>query len=323
MTLVALHRLTVSDGLGRRRTPRGRIVAAELFLVSGVHVMLGQPEDGTLALVEALSGARAPEHGDVLIAGAPPSRDAAIRRRIGTLGPVPRLPEARRVRDAVGLALAARGEQRSEVASVLAPLGLEALGARPSESLSYAEARAVELALCLSTKNPAVLILFEPLSDIALPDPGLLVPRLRAAADAGACVVIATSSPADARTFGDSIYLLRGGRFVRALPGDGVALAAPHSLPLVAWVEPATGATSLRALVAALAVRSEIDHVRWDVASHGGGVVEVSGPDVDAVAVAIAEEATNHGVSIAAIGSAVPSLVEVQATLLTPVGVSR
>ena len=53
MTLVALQKLTASDRLGRRGAARGRIVSAELFLVAGIHVVLGQPEDGTLALVEA------------------------------------------------------------------------------------------------------------------------------------------------------------------------------------------------------------------------------------------------------------------------------
>jgi ABC-2 type transport system ATP-binding protein len=323
MTLVALQKLTASDRLGRRGAARGRIVSAELFLVAGIHVVLGQPEDGTLALVEALSGALAPEHGDVLVAGLAPSRDAAGRRRIGALGPVPRLPEAPRVSSAVGLALAARGEARDGALAMLEAFGLGPLAARAPASLSYAEARAVELALCLSTPNPALLVLFEPLSDITLHDVGAVSARLRAAAAAGACVVIATSSPADARTLGDSIYLLVRGRFVRALPGDGVALAAPHTLPLVAWIEASEDAAALRVFAAALTARPEIQHVRCDIAAEGGGVVEVSGPDVDAVALALAEEATKHNVPVAAIGSAAPSLVEVHATLLAPVGARR
>ena len=165
---------------------RGSITETTALLGAGVHAFLGAPEDGLIALVDVLSGQRRPTRGQVRVVGVDPASTPSIRARIGALGPDPRLPPAPTVGDAVRLALQARGERVPRIDAVLDPFGLGALHARPPRTLSFAEARAVELALALTTPAPLLLVLYEPLADVALPAPERVRLLLRDLARAGA-----------------------------------------------------------------------------------------------------------------------------------------
>src|SRR5262249_15926629 len=159
----------------------------------GLHAVLGTPEDGSLALADLITGARAPLRGRVTVTGRDPARTAYVRARNGALGADPRLPPAPTGRHVVRLAMRAPGGAGGRFDGVVGRLGPPPLQARDPPSLSFAEQRAVELALALSTPAPVLLALHEPLADMALPKLEALQLRLREAAASGACVVITTS----------------------------------------------------------------------------------------------------------------------------------
>ena len=66
---------------------RGNVLDASLVLGPQLTAVLGEVTDGTTDLAEALSGRLLPGRGRILVAGASPSKNAAIRARIGYLPP--------------------------------------------------------------------------------------------------------------------------------------------------------------------------------------------------------------------------------------------
>jgi ABC-2 type transport system ATP-binding protein len=305
-TIVELSRVHARDAAGRDGRPRGSLAGASIELGVGVHAFLGTPEDGLLALSDVLTGARSPTRGSVLVARRDPARTSFLRARMGALGAEPVLPEAATVRDVVRLAMRARGESGDRFDAVLDPLGLSSLQARAPRSLAYAEKRAVELARARATPAPLLLALHEPLADVALPRLELLPVRLREAADAGACVVITTSSPADARALADRVLVLHKGVIAReARGGGGIALGEPA---LFAWVH----GQGARELCAALAMRPEIHAVSFREDPGEPAVVELQGESTEACALALVDAAVAAGVAIEAIGEQAPSLGDVR-----------
>jgi ABC-2 type transport system ATP-binding protein len=323
--VVELARVHARDAAGPEGRPRGSLSGLSLALGAGVHAFLGAPEDGTLALAEVISGARAPLRGTVSVVGRNPAAAPSLRARIGALGAEPRLPPASTVRAAVRLALRARGETGDRFDAVLDPLGLSPLQARDPRSLSFAELRAVELAIALSTPAPRVLALHEPLADVAMPRLDLLPLRLREAAGAGCAVLITTSSPADARALADHVLVLHRGLVAReARGGGGLTLGA--GVTLRAWVR-ATDRDGARALAAALAVRPEVRAVSWHesaVVDDGGLpppkppgeplLVSLSGDDAEPCALALAECVLESGAEIEALTEDAPTLGDVRAS---------
>jgi ABC-2 type transport system ATP-binding protein len=184
--------------------------------------------------------------------------------------------------------------------------------------LSFTETRAVELAIALSTPSPLLVVLHEPLAEVAINLLGVVRERIRLLAASGACVVITTSSPADARALSDEVFVLHRG----AVSSD---LAATNVFPgtvlplLVAWVRPMEqhdGLAPIRLLARALATRPEISSVTWNddpaTAAHASEL-RLSGTDIDACALALADAATEVGAVIEAISPASPSLTRLRA----------
>ena len=305
--IVLLERVVARDAAGPRGRPRGRLSHAQAALGPGAHAVLGTPEDGTLALADLLSGRTRPEVGRVRVGGQDPARHALTRARIGALLPAPDLPDARTVAAAVELAQRARGEASPSAAAALSPLGLTRLLERRPGSLSFAEARAVELALALSTPAPLLVVLFEPLAEVAIPEVAAARARLRELTEAGACAVVITSSPADARALGDHVHLLEGGTLqpAPAPPGGG---------ELLVLVEEAS--PGVRALAAALTGAPGVQALAWEEAppeARAAAVgalssLRVRAPDLEAAALAIIDAAAASGVTIASITSPAPAL---------------
>ena len=307
--LVVLEAVHARDAAGPRGAPRGSLGGVSLALDPGVHVVLGAPEDGTLALVDVLTGARRPLRGAVAVAGRDPATAPFIRARIAALPAEPRLPPARTVRDAALLALRARGEAAADLDAIFAPLGLVPLLARAPRALSFAEERAVELALALSTPAPLLAILHEPLADTAVPRPALVAARLRDLAEAGAAVVVTTSSPGDAAALGSRIHVLHRGVLARtAGPEGGLTLPAPTEL--CAWIR-----GDARALCAALAESPDVDAVSWEAGSPAA--VRVRGADPDRVALALTDAILAAAVEVDGIERRTPALGEVRAATET------
>jgi ABC-2 type transport system ATP-binding protein len=310
--VVELVRVQARDAAGPDGRPRGGLAGASISLAAGVHAFLGTPEDGTLALADVLTGARAPVRGRVTVAGRAPASTAFLRARIGSLGAEPNLPEARSVREAVRVAMRARGETGDRFDAVLDPLGLSSLQARAPRSLSFAEQRAVELAIALSVPAPILLMLHEPLTEVAMPRLELLSVRLREAANTGACVVLTTSSPSDARSLASHVIMLQKGVVAReSTGGGGLVVGSPTTLR--AWIH----GPGARALCAALAECPEASAVSFREGEEGQSVVEVqsaTAESTEAVALALVDAALACGVEIEAIVEDAPTLGEVRSS---------
>ena len=314
--VVALQRVHARDAAAPKGRARGVLIEASLFLGKGAHAVLGAPEDGTLALMDVVTGRRPPSRGRVLIEGREPSRSVLVRARIGSLTAEPELPPAPTVEASVSLCVRARGEPEGAVGKVFEALDLGGLRKRSPRSLSYAEARAVDLALALTTPSAALVVLHEPLSEVAVPSLGRVAERVRELCETGACVLVLTSSPADARALANEVFVLQKGLFLRRAE-DGEALALEEGVELTAWVRgPEDKGPGVRELAAALAEERAVKAVSWEAAptsSAGSASVRVKASDVAEGALALTEAALRSGVEIEAIARSQPLLGEVRA----------
>jgi len=315
--VLVLERVAARDEAGPRGVSRGRLSHAHAALGPGAHAILGAPEDGTLALVDVLSGRARPGVGRVRVGGQDPARHAPTRARIGTLGPTPDLPEASSVADAVELALRARGDVSVKAAVVLEKLGLGRLLGRRPGSLSFAEARAVELSLALCTPAPLLVVLFEPFADAAAPLDAAVRERVRALAAEGACVVVITSSPTDARALADHLHLLDRGVLTAAPALSGDARGELWVLVEEPPADPDRG-RGVRALAAALAEAAESSGLRaiaWEEATPGASLaaLRVGASDPEAAALAVIDAAARAEVTIASITSPALQLRQLRA----------
>lgn len=327
MPVVMVQSVTARDQAGPRGRARGTLNGISFSLTAGVFAFVGAPEDGTIALVDVLSGVRAPLRGHVQVVGVSPERSSRLRSRMGVLSPEPSLPSARSVTDLVTAALVARGQTQPRAADVLGSLGLDYLASRRPQSLSFAETRAVELALALSTPSPILVVLHEPLVDVAINLLGVVRERIQQLARDGACVVVTTSSPADARSVSDDIFLLHRGSVIRDV---SIASAVAPNVPmLVAWVRPSDsshGIAPIRRLAQALADKPEVSSVAWtdaDVQPSRSAELRLSGSDLDACALALADAATDVGAVVEAITPASPGIARLRAAAETAESLRR
>lgn len=305
---VTLEAVTARDQAGPKGAARGAITNLSLELPEGVTVVLGAPEDGSLALTELLTGERRAERGRLHIAGGDPHHTPALRARVGALGVVPALPHLTDV--ASSLALATSGWSTPVApAVVLETLGLGALSTRRASSLTRGEERALELALALSLPNPALLVLHEPLCDVEGPSSEAIVQRIEEAARRTR-VLIVTSYPGDARRFG-RVWLLHRGQLVRESASGHADLGPKVGSHRALWV-----GAGARSLVAALAGCADVASLTLDVgddATGESGVVRVSGPHPDALALAIADAVVSSGCALRGMSELAPALSEVRA----------
>ncbi|WP_437513592.1 ABC transporter ATP-binding protein [Sorangium sp. So ce1099] len=333
--IVVIEGVRARDGAGEAGRPRGSLVGATAALGPGVHAVLGAPEDGTLALAELLAGRAAPLAGRVLVAGREPSRSAAARARIGVLAAAPELPDGASVAASMSVALRARGAPSSSAAALLEPLGVAPLLGRRKASLSFAEARAVELSLALGVPQPLLICLVEPFADVAVPSPEPVRERLRALAAGGACVVLITSSTADARALADRIHVLDRGVIARTEPGDGDRLAGVPSAAAPGAARPevelhvllherAPDAPGARALAAALASAPAVRACAWEQGPlDASSTLRIRAADREAAALAILDAAAREDVTLAAIASPAPSMHDVRAATALHVAAVR
>ena len=154
---------------------------------------------GKTTLLWALAGALPTSAGEVLRGGTRVrAGDEAQLREVGMtlqgLGLVAVLTAAENVE----LLLQARGVPRREVGlralEALARVGLGELGDRPVEEMSGGQQQRVAVARALVTASPVVLA-DEPTSELDSTTRDLVVRALRAEADRGAVVVLATHDP--------------------------------------------------------------------------------------------------------------------------------
>lgn len=281
-----------ADASGPRGRARGRLHNVNLLLEPGVYGFVGAPEDGTAALCELCAGARAPKVGVLTVQGREPSRDPALRRSIGALLPRPALPTWGRVDDLA---------RRLGAEVPWAALGLGALAERELSRLSFAEARAVELALALNLPRPVLVVLFEPDVGTESIDRGAVRHRIASLAEVGVPVVIASADVTSMRTLTEQVYVLEQGQVV----GEGTALGwpavgGPH---IVVWLD---DADDHRRFSNAL---EGAEATAWDAAS---GRLAIAGADLRRTARAVARAVTLSGVEVRALrteGLSHPALV--------------
>ena len=138
------------------------------------------------------------------------------------------------------------------------PLGIESLAERRVRSLSPGEARAVSLAIALSSRAP-VLLIEEPLAALEPSATARVLEVLRARATAGACIIVTTASVRDATSFADQLGMLTQGVFTHLPPALAhVGVGGARLRVVVA----ANAATEVAPFVAALAAESGHRHRR-------------------------------------------------------------
>lgn len=283
--------------------PRRGGVPLHFSLPSGLHTVLGSPADGTIAIAPLAAGMIRPRSGKAAIDGQNPYVEPKLRARMGATAWEPVLPDSGGVEQ---LLRACERIRKSAAIEMLERLGLGRLRNRRIGSLSFDEKRALDLAMALATPEPLALVLTEPFANVAGANRAVALDAISKAAWAGACVVLATASVADAVEVGGQIHLLEAGRITRTLDAlDAVALPGRDVELSVITADP-------RELAGALTGDEAVSSVVWD-AKRSESLVSVRGPDLDRVAFAIASAARLVSAHIDSISPVAPSLDEIRA----------
>ena len=195
------------------------------FMAGEIHAIVGENGAGKSTLMKVLSGALAPNAGDVLRNGEPTTLRgprAAIRAGISMvhqeLNLVATLSVAENVllgREPTFLAGIAvdRPQQRERARALLAMLGAEMdLDCAVSE-LSIADCQYVEIAKCLASEAQ-VLILDEPTAVLGEHEASKLLQLLRRLRDEGRAVLFISHHLDEVVAVADRVSVLRDGRLV-------------------------------------------------------------------------------------------------------------
>ncbi len=192
------------------RTAEGDAAALQgltLDVASGeMLAVLGPSGSGKSTLLRILAGLELPSAGTAAVAGldmgrVSGSRRAAARRSlIGLVGQHAEraLPPALTIAEAIALPLRLRGERRehttARVNELLARVGLAEAGQARAHELSGGERQ--RAAVCAAVAHrPAVVLADEPTGELDTDSAGAVLELLRALADEGATVVLATHDP--------------------------------------------------------------------------------------------------------------------------------
>jgi len=220
---LALRALTVERG-GRRTVDR-----LDLQVPAGcVFALLGGNGAGKTTTLDVMLGFVVPASGEARVAGFSPTRDAAeVRRRLAYLPEnvalYPYLSGAENLQyfcTLAGIALA-----HGQALALLAQAGLQpkAHGARVA---TYSKGMRQKVGLAIAhAKAARAMLLDEPTSGL---DPGAandFAERVRAAADGGMAVLMATHDLFNARQVADRIGILREGRLVAEFDAHTVSHA--------------------------------------------------------------------------------------------------
>ena len=192
-----------------------------LELAGGVCGLMGQTGSGKTTLVEVMAGALVPDAGRVLVDGADAARGVGARRRAEAVGLVFQFPERQffeaTVEREVCFGLLARGageaEARERAKGALAVMGLSLneLGERSPFSLSGGQQRRIAIASVLALR-PELLLLDEPTAGLDPRSRAACLSAVRAAADAGATVVMASHDANALAAVCDRVVALEEGR---------------------------------------------------------------------------------------------------------------
>lgn len=192
----------------------GRVFELSLELDVGLHVVVGNANDGTLDLLRLASGDVAPARGWVRVDDEQPHRSPALRRAFGCAYASPAFEE-KLVRDAVAQRLELHAcKITPEAAS--SRFGVESLLQRTTASLSALELHAIQLVIALTIEAPKALFLCEPLASTTVLGAHALVEAIRERAERS-IVLCATASPRVAALLAPASLLMEDGRLQRSV----------------------------------------------------------------------------------------------------------
>lgn len=173
-----------------------------------VVALLGPNGAGKSTVAGLLTGRLMPDAGRVQLFGLDP-RDRLARARMGIMLQAGGLPETLTVAETVRLHAGYFG-RRLPTAVVLEQAGLTALASRRCDRLSGGEARKIQFALAIAGA-PDLLVLDEPTTGFDPEARRAMWQVVRAKADAGAAVLLATHHMDEAEALADRIVILADG----------------------------------------------------------------------------------------------------------------
>jgi len=194
-----------------------------------IHGLLGENGAGKSTLIKILSGVTSADtgaitlNGKALTLGRPTASTAAgVRTVFQELSTLPQLTVAENLlygaepTNVVGLVSGRR--LRAEASTLLERFGLERIDVRsPVGDLALGDRQLLEVVKALRV-DPHVLVLDEATSALSAEDSGWVLRQARAAADAGAIVLLITHRLAEVRAHAERVTVLRGGSSVLAVP---------------------------------------------------------------------------------------------------------
>lgn len=199
----------------RNLTISGRLTGVSLDLRPGtITAICGPNGAGKSTLLQTLAGLIEPDEGKICLddkaLGIMPPRERA--KAIGYLPQTPEIAWDVPVRSLVELGRMPHGDRNAvPVDAALAALDLTAFAQRRAQSLSGGETARVLLARVLAGE-PRWILADEPLAALDLAHQLALLRHLRAAADAGAGVVLVLHDLAFAMNFADRVVVLENCR---------------------------------------------------------------------------------------------------------------
>ncbi len=287
------------EGVTARLAPLA-LAPVRATLGPGVTALLGAAEDGVSLLLAVLAGRERPRGGALRVLG---GTLAASRRAIGYVPLDATLPAGMRVEDVLDLGARVRGEKAEPATTRLETLGIAALATRRVDSLAQEEVRAVALAEALTSTATRVILVEEPFLKMDPRASAEVARRLRARAAAGACVVIGTASPREARSLASQVLLFERGTLVRQ--GSHVDAVAMHGSRGTAL---RITSPMARELGAALARERDVRRV-----TTGDDTLLARGDDARSLAEAVARAAKATGALVSAMQIEPLALDEIRA----------
>ncbi len=221
-----MTRLTASR-LGKSYGPVRVLQGLDLELTGGeIHALVGENGAGKSTFIKILSGAVAPDEGEVLLDGLPvPAGDPLAARDLGisTVHQEFTLVRDLSVTDNVflgrerGRFLLRSAEMRQAVGALLDSLGVHIDPSSPAGSLSVAHQQMVEIARALST-DARVIILDEPSAALTDVEVAVLFTVLRRLREQGLAVLYVSHRLDEIFALADRVTVLRDGRLVETAP---------------------------------------------------------------------------------------------------------
>jgi iron complex transport system ATP-binding protein len=196
-----------------------------------ITVLLGPNGGGKTTALRLAAGLLAPDVGHVLVDGSPIAslRPAVRAHRVAYVPQRPDVGLPFLAREVVELGRHALQRSPDRIQQAMEAVGMAAHGDRPFHELSAGQQQRIAVARALAQHAPGgLLLLDEAFSAVDPAESAGMLAALRAVADAGATVMLATHDLAVAAAAADEAWMIRGGRTEGFGPAD--ALLAPERL---------------------------------------------------------------------------------------------